>query len=193
MWKLSSLSYRWERDIYQLDCINCDFFFHRKRSQLRRKSDNKRFKEPEGELSNRFGSGPITRQKHSVIARDKNKKKRKPEIDNYDFSFLSVLLLRSPNLRSNHFNSTTFCRFLFVFGDRPENKQPTSEVENQMVKYLSELDILYYLIIGRRGFDGSGHDQTDLCARLAQNGRHLLRAHAAQADFANLKDMISTL
>jgi hypothetical protein len=32
-----------------------------------------------------------------------------------------------------------------------------------------------------------------LCARLAQNGRHLLRAHAAQADFANLKDMISTL
>lgn len=55
-----------------------------------------------------------------------------------------------------------------------------------MVKYLNRLDVLCYLIIGRCGFDGSGHDQTDLCARLAQNGRHLLRAHAAQADFANL-------
>ena len=51
----------------------------------------------------------------------------------------------------------------------------------------------FYLIVGRCGFNRPGDDQTDLGTRLTQNGRHLLRAHASQADFSDLKNVVATL
>lgn len=68
---------------------------------------------------------------------------------------------------------------------------PTKAKEEK--KRTNEPNRTAHLIIRRGRLKGTSNDEPHLGARLAQDGRHLLRAHAPQADLADLEDVVAAL